>query len=156
MDAPVSGGIAAAAAGSLTFICGGPLSAFERAQVVLAMMGANIFHSGETPGSGQIVKICNNLMLAIEMTGVAEGMNLGVKLGMDPQKLAEIINVSTGRCWSSDSYNPCPGVIPDKPASNQYNGGTLDVFVCAMFLSLMNCVSVINVFVFFCLHRFCD
>ena len=131
LDAPVSGGIGAAAAGSLTFMCGGNQATYERAKAVLGTMGMNVFHCGEEHGSGQIAKICNNLILAISMCGVSEGMNLGVKLGMDPQKLAEIVNVSTGRCWSSDQYNPCPGVtLLDAegnpklvPAKNNYDGG---------------------------------
>ncbi|ETO32354.1 3-hydroxyisobutyrate dehydrogenase [Reticulomyxa filosa] len=130
----------AAEAGSLTFMCGGPKTSFEHAEKVLKYMGAKIFHCGEQPGSGQIVKICNNLILAISMDAVSEGMNLGVKLGLfirfvehfflssgtigiDANKLAEIVNVSSGRCWSSDTYNPCPGVFPKVPSSNQYKGG---------------------------------
>merc|ERR1719474_2097865 len=110
LDAPVSGGIGAAAAGSLTFMCGGSQTAFERAKTVLGTMGMNVVHCGEEHGSGQIAKICNNLILAISMCAVSEGMNLGVKLGMDPQKLSDIVNVSSGGCWSSAQYNPCPGV----------------------------------------------
>merc|ERR1719419_1606745 len=94
LDAPVSGGIGAAAAGSLTFMCGGNKSAFERATATLRTMGSNVFHCGEEHGSGQIAKICNNLILAISMCAVSEGMGLGVRLGMDPQKLADIVNVS--------------------------------------------------------------
>jgi len=123
VDAPVSGGIGAAEAGTLTFMCGGSKQSFELAEKVLKCMGAKIFHCGAQPGSGQIVKICNNLILAISMDAVSEGMNLGVKLGVDANKLAEIVNTSSGRCWSSDTYNPCPGVMPKVPASNQYKGG---------------------------------
>ena len=90
----------------------------ERAKKVLSMMGINVFHCGEEHGSGQIAKICNNLILTVSMCGVSEGMNLGIKLGMDPQKLADIVNVSTGRCWSSDQYNPCPGVTLLDPEGN--------------------------------------
>ncbi|KHJ79364.1 3-hydroxyisobutyrate dehydrogenase domain protein [Oesophagostomum dentatum] len=74
-------------------------------------------------GAGQAAKICNNMLLAIEMAGVAETMNLGIKMGLDPKVLAGIINTSSGRCWSSDTYNPVPGVIPGIPPSNNYQGG---------------------------------
>ena len=97
---------------------GGKQDTVERAKKVLSMMGINVFHCGEEHGSGQIAKICNNLILAISMCGVSEGMNLGIKLGMGPQKLADIVNVSTGRCWSSDQYNPCPGVTLLDPEGN--------------------------------------
>jgi 3-hydroxyisobutyrate dehydrogenase len=130
IDAPVSGGVGAAQAGTLTFICGGKQASFERAKPVLSLMGANVFHCGEKSGSGQIVKIVNNLMLAIQMTSVAEGMNLGIKLGVDAKVLTDIISVSTGRCWSMDTYNPVPGVFPDKPASNDYNGGFVVDLMC--------------------------
>merc|ERR1712228_6365 len=131
IDAPVSGGIGAAAAGILTFMCGGKQSAFDAAKPVLQTMGKNVFHCGEQDGAGQIAKICNNLILAISMCAVSEGMNLGVKLGMDPQKLSDIVNVSSGRCWSSDQYNPCPAVtLYDEsgnakavPSKNNYDGG---------------------------------
>eukprot|EP01083_Nonionella_stella_P224647 799519_1 len=131
IDAPVSGGIGAAEAGILTFMCGGKENIFNVCKPILSTMGKNVFHCGDDNGSGQIAKACNNLILGISMCGVSEGMNLGVKLGMDPQKLANIINVSSGRCWSSDQYNPCPGVtLYDEnnkekmiPSKNNYNGG---------------------------------
>ena len=131
IDAPVSGGIGAAQAGTLTFMCGGNQAAFDRATPVLKLMGGQVFHCGSDDGSGQIAKCCNNLILGISMCAVSEGMNLGVKLGLDPQKLADIVNVSSGRCWSSDQYNPCPGVtlLDDKgepkkiPSKNNYDGG---------------------------------
>ena len=131
IDAPVSGGIGAASAGTLTFMCGGKEAAFQRATAILKLMGAKVFHCGTDDGSGQIAKICNNLILGISMGAVSEGMNLGIKLGMDPQKLADVVNESSGRCWSSDQYNPCPGVtLLDEngnpkgiPSKNNYNGG---------------------------------
>jgi len=101
---------------------GGSVDAFNRAKPILELMGKNIVHCGG-PGNGQVAKVCNNLLLGISMIGVSEAMNLGVKLGMDPKILAGIINTSSGRCWSSDSYNPVPGVIPTVPASNNYAGG---------------------------------
>ncbi|MBD1555091.1 3-hydroxyisobutyrate dehydrogenase [Pseudomonas typographi] len=121
-DAPVSGGTGGAAAGTLTFMVGGSAEAFAQLQPVLAQMGRNIVHCGEV-GTGQIAKICNNLLLGISMIGVAEAMALGHALGIDTQVLAGIINSSTGRCWSSDTYNPWPGVIDTAPASRGYTGG---------------------------------
>jgi 3-hydroxyisobutyrate dehydrogenase len=110
IDAPVSGGVGGAQAGTLTFMVGGSSPAFERAKVLLQCMGKNIVHCGAN-GNGQVVKICNNLVLAISMVGVSEAMNLGVTLGMDPKVLAGIFNTSSARCWSSDTYNPVPGVM---------------------------------------------
>jgi 3-hydroxyisobutyrate dehydrogenase len=122
VDAPVSGGTGGAAAGTLTFMVGGSAQAFASVKPVLEAMGKNIVHCGEV-GTGQIAKICNNLVLGITMAGVSEAMSLGVALGIDPNTLAGIINTSTGRCWSSDTYNPYPGVIPTAPASKGYAGG---------------------------------
>lgn len=122
IDAPVSGGTGGAAAGTLTFMVGGSDQACESAKPVLRAMGKNIVHCGEV-GTGQIAKICNNLLLGITMAGVAEAMSLGVALGIDAKVLAGIVNASTGRCWSSDSYNPYPGVIETAPASRGYAGG---------------------------------
>jgi 3-hydroxyisobutyrate dehydrogenase len=123
IDAPVSGGIGGAGAGTLTFMCGGSQSDFERAKLqALQYMGKNIVHCGGI-SMGQVAKISNNLLLAISMTAVSEAMNLGTKLGMDPKILAGIINTSSGRCWSSDTYNPFPGVMPEVPSSRGYTGG---------------------------------
>ena len=122
VDAPVSGGVGGAEAGTLTFMVGGTDEAFNAAEPVLSAMGSNLVHCGKA-GAGQVAKICNNLVLAISMVGVSEGMNLGAKLGMDPKKLAGIFNTSTARCWSSDTYNPCPGVMDGVPASRGYTGG---------------------------------
>ncbi|GAB7532705.1 3-hydroxyisobutyrate dehydrogenase [Pseudomonas sp. 3A(2025)] len=121
-DAPVSGGTAGAKAASLTFMAGGSLEHFERIKPVLAQMGRNIVHCGDT-GTGQIAKLCNNLLLAISMIGVAEAMALGDALGIDTQVLAGVINSSTGSCWSSQSYNPWPGIVDTAPASRGYTGG---------------------------------
>ena len=121
-DAPVSGGTGGAAAGTLTFMVGASTALFETLQPVLAQMGRNIVHCGEV-GTGQIAKICNNLLLGISMIGVSEAMALGNALGIDTQVLAGIINSSTGRCWSSDTYNPWPGVIETAPAARGYTGG---------------------------------
>ena len=122
IDAPVSGGVGGAEAGTLTFMVGGDAKDFEKAKAVLAGMGRNIVHCGG-PGNGQVAKICNNMMLAIEMIATSEGMTLAAKLGMDPKVFAGIVNTSSGRCWSSDSYNPYPGVLENVPASRGYSGG---------------------------------
>jgi len=123
VDAPVSGGVNAAAAGTLTFMVGAPgESDFERARDVLEMMGKNITHCGAV-GTGQAVKICNNMLLAVSMIGVSETMNLGINLGLDKKLLAQILSSATGRCWSVDTYNPVPGVMDNVPSSNDYKGG---------------------------------
>jgi 3-hydroxyisobutyrate dehydrogenase len=122
IDAPVSGGTGGAEAGTLTFMVGGEAADFEKAKPILECMGKNIVHCGGT-GNGQVAKICNNMMLAIEMIATAEGMSLAAKLGMDPKVFAKIANTSSGRCWSSDTYNPYPGVIESAPASRGYAGG---------------------------------
>jgi 3-hydroxyisobutyrate dehydrogenase len=122
LDAPVSGGVGGAEAGTLTFMVGGTAADFEAAKPILQSMGRSIVHCGGT-GTGQIAKLCNNLILGVSMNGVSEAMNLGVKLGADPKTLAAIINTSTGRCWSSDTYNPVPGVLPNVPSSRGYTGG---------------------------------
>jgi len=121
-DAPVSGGTGGAEAGTLTFMVGAEPELFERIKPLLSHMGKNIVHCGGA-GTGQVAKICNNMLLGISMVGVAEAMNLGVSLGIDPKVLAGIINSSSGRCWSSDTYNPYPGVLPNAPASRGYTGG---------------------------------
>jgi 3-hydroxyisobutyrate dehydrogenase len=121
-DAPVSGGTGGAEAGTLTFMVGATPELFERIKPLLSQMGKNIVNCGGA-GTGQVAKICNNMLLGISMIGVAEAMNLGSALGIDPKVLASIINTSSGRCWSSDTYNPYPGVLPNAPASRGYTGG---------------------------------
>ncbi|MDF3936365.1 3-hydroxyisobutyrate dehydrogenase [Pseudomonas citronellolis] len=118
LDAPVSGGTAGAAAGTLTFMVGGDAADFERARPVLAAMGKNLVHCGGA-GNGQVAKVANNLLLGISMIGAAEAMSLGVKLGMDAEVLAGIINTSSGRCWASEINNPLTGA----PAARGYSGG---------------------------------
>jgi 3-hydroxyisobutyrate dehydrogenase len=121
-DAPVSGGTGGAESASLTFMVGAAPALFERIRPILAHMGKNIVHCGDS-GTGQVAKICNNLLLGISMIGAAEAMNLGASLGIDPKVLAGIINTSSGRCWSSDTYNPYPGVMDNVPAARGYTGG---------------------------------
>ena len=122
IDAPVSGGVGGAEAGTLTFMVGGDVKDFDAAKPILQCMGKNIVYCGAA-GNGQVAKICNNMMLAIEMIATAEGMSLAAALGMDPKVFAAIVNTSSGRCWSSDTYNPYPGVLDNVPASRGYSGG---------------------------------
>ncbi|XP_023016510.1 3-hydroxyisobutyrate dehydrogenase, mitochondrial [Leptinotarsa decemlineata] len=122
IDAPVSGGVTGAQAGTLTFMTGGQETDVKEVEPFLLKMGAKIFHCGNI-GAGQTAKLCNNLILAITMIGTCEAMNLGVNSGLDPKLLTAIVNVSTGRSWSSDTYNPVPGVMPNVPSSNNYEGG---------------------------------
>ncbi|GLH13814.1 Probable 3-hydroxyisobutyrate dehydrogenase, mitochondrial [Gryllus bimaculatus] len=122
LDAPVSGGVNAAKAGSLTFMVGGQADEFEPAKEILSCMGARAVYCGPS-GSGQAAKLCNNMLLAISMIGTAEAMNLGIRLGLQPKLLAEIFNSSTGRCWSSEMYNPVPGTMENVPSANNYEGG---------------------------------
>ncbi|XP_061124083.1 3-hydroxyisobutyrate dehydrogenase a isoform X1 [Syngnathus typhle] len=122
MDAPVSGGVGAASLAKLTFMVGGAKEEYNAAQELLTCMGANVIYCGQV-GTGQAAKICNNMLLAIGMIGTAETMNLGIRLGLDPKLLAKILNMSSGRCWASDSYNPVPGVMEGVPSANNYQGG---------------------------------
>ncbi|XP_060681343.1 3-hydroxyisobutyrate dehydrogenase b [Hemiscyllium ocellatum] len=122
MDAPVSGGVGAARAGNLTFMVGGLEGEFNAAKELLSCMGNNVVYCGEV-GTGQAAKLCNNMLLAIAMIGTAETMNLGIRLGLDPKLLTKIVNMSSGRCWSSDTYNPVPGVMDGVPSANDYQGG---------------------------------
>ncbi|WBY16480.1 3-hydroxyisobutyrate dehydrogenase [Erythrobacteraceae bacterium WH01K] len=122
VDAPVSGGIAAANGGTLTFMVGGTDSAFERAKPILEGMGKAVIHAGEA-GAGQTAKICNNMLLAIHMIGTAEAMKMAQKLGLDPQKFYEISSQSSGYNWSLNAYTPLPGVGVESPADNDYKGG---------------------------------
>ncbi len=122
VDAPVSGGVGGAEAGTLTFMCGGEAAHFAAAQPLLARMGKNIVHVGDA-GAGCAAKLCNNLVLGASMLAVAEAMALGARLGVQPGVLAGIINTSTGRCWASDTYNPVPGVCAGAPAGRDYAGG---------------------------------
>ena len=124
LDAPVSGGTAGAEKGTLTFIVGGDSAVLERARPILEKMGANIFHAG-AQGAGQAAKICNNMLLAIHMTGTAEALALGVANGLDPSVLSEIMKRSSGGNWSLNVYNPYPGVMDGVPASRGYTGGFL-------------------------------
>lgn len=122
LDAPVSGGTAGAAAGTLTFIVGGEDDTLTQARPILEKMGKNIFHAGGN-GAGQTAKICNNMLLGILMAGTSEAIALGVANGLDPKVLSEIMSKSSGRNWALELYNPWPGVMDGTPASREYSGG---------------------------------
>lgn len=122
VDAPVSGGIAAAAAGTLTFMVGGPADAFARAEPILKLMGKAVIHAGAA-GAGQAAKICNNMLLGATMVATCEAFLLAQKLGLDPQTFFDISSVSSGQSWSMTSYCPLPGVGPETPADRDYQGG---------------------------------
>jgi 3-hydroxyisobutyrate dehydrogenase len=122
VDAPVSGGIAAANGGTLTFMVGGSDAAFAKAQGVLDPMAKAVIHAGAI-GSGQVAKMCNNMLLAIHMIGTCEALALAEKAGLDPQKFYEISSKSTGYNWSLNDYTPAPGIGAKSPADNDYQGG---------------------------------
>ncbi|XP_057763867.1 probable 3-hydroxyisobutyrate dehydrogenase, mitochondrial isoform X2 [Salvia miltiorrhiza] len=122
LDAPVSGGIVSAENGTLTFMVGGSEEAYMSARPLFLSMGKNIIHCGG-PGNGSAAKICNNLAMAVSMLGVSEAYSLGQSLGIGATTLTEIFNSSSARCWSSDTYNPVPGVMNGVPASRNYDGG---------------------------------
>ncbi len=129
VDAPVSGGVGGATAGTLTFMVGGADDGFAAAKPYLDIMGQNIFHAGAS-GNGQAAKICNNMILGISMIAVSEGFALGEKLGLDAQTLFDISSTASGQCWSMTSYCPAPGPVPTSPANNGYAPG----FAAAMML----------------------
>lgn len=122
VDAPVCGAQPGAMAGTLTFLVGCKDEYFADCESFLPSMGKKIYHTG-APGTGQVAKICNNLMLAIQMVAVSEGLSLGEKLGLDPKILEEVIGDSTAACWAMNLYNPRPGVKENVPAANNYEGG---------------------------------
>lgn len=122
VDAPVSGGIAAANGGTLTFMVGGSAEAFARAEPFLSDMGKAVIHAGAN-GAGQTAKICNNMILAATMIATGEAFVLAEKLGLEPQKFYDIASVATGQSWSMTSYCPVPGVGPESPADRDYQGG---------------------------------
>ena len=122
VDAPVSGGVGGAEAGTLTFMVGGAAEAFEKAKPVLDVMGKNIFHAGQA-GNGQVAKVCNNMILGISMIGVCEAFSLGEKLGLDAQTLFDISSTASGQCWSMTSYCPVPGPVPAAPSNRNYQPG---------------------------------
>lgn len=123
VDSPVSGGTAAAAAGTLSFMVGtDDVDAFERTKPILSAMGKAVFHAGPA-GAGQVAKACNNMLLAIHMIGTCEALAMGSKHGLKPEDLSEILKASSGNNWSLQVYNPYPGVMPAAPASKGYEPG---------------------------------
>ncbi|XP_046815411.1 3-hydroxyisobutyrate dehydrogenase, mitochondrial [Vespa crabro] len=139
IDAPVSGGTNAARDGTLTFMVGGSNANFEAAKSILEIMGSRIVHCGDV-GMGQAAKLCNNMLLAISMIGTAEIFNLGQRLGLKENVLNEIVNSSSGRCWSSELYNPVPGLLPNVPSSKNYEDG-FSTLLMAKDLSLAQSVA---------------
>lgn len=129
LDAPVSGGVAGAEAGSLTFMVGGEKEIFQRAQPVLKCMGQNIIHAGNA-GNGQAAKICNNMILGISMIAVSESFVLAEHLGLDAKKLQEVVHHASGQCWTMDKYVPVADILPNVPANHNYEPG----FTAAMML----------------------
>jgi 3-hydroxyisobutyrate dehydrogenase len=129
IDAPVSGGVGGATAGTLTFMSGGPQASFDKARPILEKMGKNIVLAGPS-GSGQAAKICNNMMLAISMIGASEGFMLAKRLGLDFQRLFDIASTSSGQSWAMTNYCPVPGPVPTSPANRDYQAG----FTAAMML----------------------
>jgi 3-hydroxyisobutyrate dehydrogenase len=122
LDAPVSGGVAGAEAGTLTFMCGGAEEAFVKAKPLLEAMGRRVVHCGEA-GAGQAAKICNNMILAVSMIGVCEAFVLAEKLGLSHQALFDVTSTSSGQCWAITSYCPVPGPVPAAPSNNSYKAG---------------------------------
>jgi 3-hydroxyisobutyrate dehydrogenase len=122
VDAPVSGGIAAAEAGTLTFMVGGSDDAYARAEPFLSAMGKTVIHAGGA-GAGQAAKICNNMLLGASMIATCESFVLAQKLGLDPQTFFDIASKASGQCWSMTTYCPLPGVGPVTPADRNYEGG---------------------------------
>lgn len=122
IDAPVSGGVAGAALGTLTFMVGGHKATFEQAKPILQHMGKKIIYTGPG-GSGQAAKICNNTILGISMVAVAEAFTLAKQLGLNPSKLHDVISNSSGQCWVTDRYLPVAGVLDDVPANHDYQPG---------------------------------
>ena len=122
LDAPMSGGVVGARAGTLTFMLGCSDDLFARAEAILLRMGKRVLRCGKQ-GTGLSAKLANNYLLAINNIATAEAMNLGIRWGLEPKTLAGILNVSTGKCWPSEVNNPVPGVIETAPSSREYAGG---------------------------------
>jgi 3-hydroxyisobutyrate dehydrogenase len=122
LDAPVSGGVGGAKAGTLTFIVGGAAYDFEEAKEVLSAMGTKLFHAG-SHGAGQVAKICNNMLLSVLMAGTSEALQMAIDNGLDAKVMSDIMLQSSGRNWTLEVYNPCPNVLENVPSSNDYQGG---------------------------------
>ncbi len=122
MDAPVSGGVGGASAGTLTFMAGGPEAAFEKVKPLFDVMGQKAVHCGGA-GAGQAAKICNNMILGVTMIATCEAFALADKLGLDRQKMFDVVSTSSGYSWTMNAYCPAPGVGPKSPADNDYRPG---------------------------------
>ena len=122
LDAPVSGGVMGAEAGTLTFMVGGPDDAFAKAEPLLRAMGRTVVHCGAS-GAGQAAKACNNMLLAINMIGTCEAFLLAEKLGLSHQALFDVASKSSGQCWALTTYCPVPGPVPGSPANRDYRPG---------------------------------
>jgi 3-hydroxyisobutyrate dehydrogenase len=133
LDAPVSGGVGGAQAGTLTFMVGGTDTAFAKAKPVLESMGPTIVHAGKS-GNGQAAKICNNMIVGISMIAVSEAFVLAEKLGLDARKFFDVASKSSGQCWAMTTYCPVPGPVPTSPANRDYQAG----FTAAMMLKDLN------------------
>lgn len=140
VDAPVSGGIRGAQEATLTFMVGGDKKDMAEIEPVLLKAGSRLLHCGG-PGAGQVAKICNNLILGATMAATAEALNLGIKMGLDQDTLSSIINTSSGRSWTSETYNPVPGVMENVPAANKYIGGFMTKLI-AKDLALAETIAV--------------
>jgi 3-hydroxyisobutyrate dehydrogenase len=121
-DAPVSGGVMGAQKATLSFMIGCEKEHYEKVKNFLEPLGKNFFYCGDN-SYGQVAKICNNLCLGITMAGLSESLSIGVKLGIDPKVLSDIMAVSSARCWSLDTYNPIPSIMPNVPSSRDYENG---------------------------------
>jgi 3-hydroxyisobutyrate dehydrogenase len=140
IDAPVSGGVSGAAAGTLTFIVGGKEQDYATALPILQTMGKNIFHAGDH-GAGQIAKICNNMLLSVLMLGTCESLQMAIDNGLDPKVMSDIMLQSSGRNWTLELYNPCPDVMPNVPSSNDYQGGFMvDLMKKDLGLAMDTCI----------------
>ncbi|GAA3988820.1 3-hydroxyisobutyrate dehydrogenase [Allokutzneria multivorans] len=122
LDAPVSGGVMGASAGTLTFMVGGPSEVFDRAEHVLSVMGRKVVHCGQS-GNGQAAKICNNMILGVSMIAVSEAFVLGEQLGLTHQALYDVASTASGQCWALTTNCPVPGPVPTSPANNDYRPG---------------------------------
>ncbi len=129
LDAPVSGGVGGAEAGTLTFMVGGEADAAARGEPLMSAMGRNIVHAGG-PGNGQAAKMCNNMILGVSMIAVSEAFTLAERVGLDAQTLFDIVSTASGQCWSLSNYCPVPGPVPSSPANRDYRAG----FTAAMML----------------------
>lgn len=141
VDAPVTGAVPGARAGTLTFLVGGPEDTVNQVKDLLMTMGKNVIHCGLV-GSGQVAKICNNMLLAVVLVGTSEALNLGARLGLDPKLLTNILNISSGRSWVTEGYSPVPGIgDASLPANNDYAGG-FGVKLMAKDLTLAQTIAV--------------